>query len=170
MAGFDFLVEINQGIIENLSQRKSFLRDMAETAILHQTPLGFFKRLVVEKSGGHKDQLNLKLNGLTPLIDAIRTLALEQGIFATDSLNRLAGLVDNKVITEEEADDLKDAFNVIMLIRIRHQVNQINWGQEPDNYINPNELSIVQRTMLKEAFKAIDRLQKLLQLHYAINS
>ena len=37
-----------------------------------------------------------------------------------------------------------------------------------DNYVNPAELSIIQRTMLKEAFKAIDRVQRLLKSRYEI--
>ena len=146
------------------------MRDMAETAILHQTPLGFFKRLVVEKSGEHKNQLNLKLNGLTPLVDAIRTLALDQGILETHTLDRLSDLVEKGVLPQSEADDLRDAFNVIMLVRIRHHISVISQGGEPDNYINPDALSIIQRTMLKEAFKAIDRLQGLLELRYDIRS
>jgi CBS domain-containing protein len=47
-------------------------------------------------------------------------------------------------------------------------VNVINQGREPDNYVNPDELSIIQRTMLKEAFKTIDKLQRLLELRYDI--
>ena len=87
--GQRFLARHIECISEGLNQRRSFLRDMAETAVLHQTPLGFFKRLVVEKSGEHKNKLNLKLNGLTPLVDAIRTLALDQKIFETSTLDRL---------------------------------------------------------------------------------
>jgi CBS domain-containing protein len=143
---------------------------MAETAVLHQPPLGFFKKLVVEKSGEHKNKLNLKLNGLTPLVDAIRTLALDQEILETNTLVRLEGLVEKEVLTQEEADDLRDAFNVIMLVRVRHHVDVISRGGEPDNYVNPDELSIIQRTMLKEAFKAIDRLQGVLEMRYQIKT
>ena len=124
-----FIEDMKVHIIEYLSERRSFLRDMAETAVLHQTPLGFFKRLVVEKSGGHKNQLNLKLNGLTPLVDAIRTLALDQGILETHTLDRLSGLVEKGVLPQSEADDLRDAFNVIMLVRIRHHINVMSQGR-----------------------------------------
>jgi len=141
---------------------------MAKTAILHKTPLGFFKRLVVEKSGEHKNKLNLKLNGLTPLVDAIRTLALSQKVFDTNTLDRISALVEKESLTPAEAGDLRDAFNVIMLIRVRHHVNVLRQGGIPDNYVDPDELSIIQRTMLKEAFKSIDRLQGLLELHYSI--
>jgi CBS domain-containing protein len=155
-------------ILGLLDEGNSFAREMAKTALLHKTPLGFFKRLVVEKSGEHKNKLNLKLNGLTPLVDAIRTLALGQKVFETNTLDRISALVEKESLTPAEADDLRDAFNVIMLIRVRHHVNVLRQGGIPDNYVNPDELSIIQRTMLKEAFKTIDRLQGLLELRYDI--
>jgi CBS domain-containing protein len=165
---YDFTIRITEFISGCLRQRGSFLRDMAETAVLHETPLGFFKRLVVEKSGEHRNQMNLKVNGLTPLVDAVRTLALDQRIYETNTLDRIAALAGRDLLSQAEADDLRDAFNVIMLVRIRHHVSTINRMGEPDNYINPEELSIIQRTMLKEAFKTIDRLQQSLKLRYQL--
>jgi CBS domain-containing protein len=167
---YELAMEAARHILELLDEGKSFAREMAKTAILHKTPLGFFKRLVVEKSGEHKNKLNLKLNGLTPLVDAIRTLALSQKVFETNTLDRISALVEKESLTPGEADDLRDAFNVIMLIRVRHHVNVLRQGGVPDNYINPDELSIIQRTMLKEAFKTIDRLQGLLELRYDIRA
>jgi len=158
------------GHISEFLDQGSFVREMAKTAVLHKTPLGFFKRLVVEKSGEHKNQLNLKLNGLTPLVDAIRTLALDQKVFDTNTLDRISALVDKEVLTQAEADDLRDAFNVIMLIRVRHHLNVLRQAGVPDNYVNPDELSIIQRAMLKEAFKTIDKLQGVLELRYAVES
>jgi CBS domain-containing protein len=165
---YDFAGRLLEFISDCLNQRESFIRDMAETAVLHETPLGFFKRLVVEKSGEHKNQLNLKVNGLTPLVDAVRTLSLGQRVFETSTLDRIAALAEKGTLSQAEADDLRDAFNVIMLVRIRHHVSVINRGGEPDNYVNPEHLSIIQRTMLKESFKAIDKIQRLIKLRYDI--
>jgi CBS domain-containing protein len=164
----DFTPGLIDCISHNLDAGNLFLHNMAKTAILHETPLGFFKRLVVEKSGEHKNHLNLKLNGLAPMIDAIRILALDQKIFETSTTDRIIELADTGIFTKEDADNLLDAFNVIMLLRVRHHVNLINTGKEPDNYINPDDLSIIQQTMLKEAFKTIDRLQDMLKLRYNV--
>ncbi len=157
-------------ISEFLDEGKGFVREMAKTAVLHKTPLGFFKRLVVEKSGEHKNKLNLKLNGLTPLVDAVRTLALGQKIFETNTLDRISALAGKESLTSAEADDLRDAFNIIMLARVRHHFHLLSQGGVPDNYIDPDELSIIQRTMLKEAFKTIDKLQGLLEFRYDIKT
>jgi len=167
---YELVTETAGHILGLLDEGNSFAREMAKTAILHKTPLGFFKRLVVEKSGEHKNKLNLKLNGLTPLVDAIRTLALGQKVFETNTLDRISALVEKETLTTAEADDLRDAFNVIMLTRVRHHVDVLRQGGVPDNYVNPDELSIIQRTMLKEAFKTIDRLQGLLELRYDIKA
>ncbi len=166
----EFVTRIVGHISELLDGGNSFVREMAKTAILHKTPLGFFKRLVVEKSGEHKNKLNLKLNGLTPLVDAVRTLALGQKAFDTNTLDRISALVEKESLTSTEADDLRDAFNVIMLTRVRHHVHVLSQGGVPDNYIDPDELSIIQRTMLKEAFKAIDKLQGLLEFRFDLKA
>ena len=165
---YELVSRIAGHILELLGEGDGFVREMAKTAVLHKTPLGFFKRLVVEKSGEHKNKLNLKLNGLTPLVDAIRTLALDQKVFDTNTLDRISSLVEKEIFTPAEGDDLKDAFNVIMLVRVRHHLNVLSQGGVPDNYINPDELSIIQRTMLKEAFRTIDKLQGLLEIRYAV--
>ncbi len=58
----------------------------------------------------------------------------------------------------------------MMLLRFRHSVGLIKQGKEPDNYINPSELSMIQRTLLKMAFKAIDELQDLLEIRYGLTA
>jgi CBS domain-containing protein len=151
-----------------LRQPGPFLRDLAENAIYNRPPLGFFKKLVVEKTGEHKNQLNLKNKGLTPLVEAVRVLALDEGIFETNTLDRISILSEKGVFSQEEADVLKEAFNVLMLLRLRHHATAINQGEDPDNFINPVELSLIQRTMLKEAFKAIDQLQDELETHFGL--
>ena len=163
------LVESLIGFISGcLRQPGPFLRDLAENAIYNRPPLGFFKKLVVEKTGEHKNQLNLKNRGLTPLVEAVRVLALDEGIFETNTLDRISILLDKGVFSQEEADVLKEAFNVLMLLRLRHHATAINQGEDPDNFINPVELSLIQRTMLKEAFKAIDQLQDELETHFGL--
>ena len=164
--------ELVKGIIDCISDCLSkpgpFLRDLAENAIYNRPPLGFFKKLVVEKTGEHQNELDLKKRGLTPLVEAVRVLSLDQGMFKTNTEDRISDLFEKGVFPKEEADDLKEAFNVLMLLRVRHHVNAINQGRVPDNYINPDELSLIQRTMLKEAFKAIDQLQGELETHFGL--
>jgi len=46
-----------------------------------------------------------------------------------------------------------------MLLRIHHQFEQIQQGLPPDNFINPNDLSNLERKTLKESFNLMSRIQ-----------
>ena len=46
-----------------------------------------------------------------------------------------------------------------MMFRIRENLKKTMLDQEPDNYINPSKLSKRERSVLKEAFLAVSRLQ-----------
>lgn len=155
-------------ISECLKHRGPFLRDLAENAIYNRPPLGFFKKLVVEKTGEHQNKLDLKKRGLIPLVEAVRIFALDQGIFKTNTMDRISDLFEKGFFSKEEAEALKEAFSVLMMLRIRHHIYSLDQGKSPNNYINPEELNLIQRIMLKEAFKAIDRLQDELETHFCL--
>ncbi len=149
-----------------LKDQKVFLGFLASMAIKNTPPIGFFKSFVVEKGGEHKDQLNLKVKGLAPLVDIVRLFALEKGLRETPTLERIGALRSRHTIVEEYADDFEYAFEFIMLLRIHNQYAQISSGQAPDNFINPNKLSNLERRSIKEAFQVISHVQDLIIERY----
>ena len=132
---------------------------MANITIQNRPPIGFFKSFVVEKSGEHKDELNLKVKGIAPLVDIVRLFALEKGVKETSTLERIEELRSRHTIIAEYADELKNAFEFVMLLRIHNQFSQIEAGKVPDNFINPSKLSNLEKRTIREAFTLISRLQ-----------
>jgi CBS domain-containing protein len=63
-------------------------------------------------------------------------------------------------LSAADAHTLRDAFELINSLRLEHQVSQLRAGQEPDEYINPAELSSLMRSHLREAFRAVNSIQK----------
>ena len=53
----------------------------------------------------------------------------------------------------------RQAFEIITLLRIHHQVEQLERGETPDNFINPSRLSNLEKRILKESFQVISRVQ-----------
>ena len=89
---------------------------------------------LVLKSGEHKDQLDLKKKCITPLINIARLYALEAGVPETSTLGRIAGLRERHPVMRQFADELEQAFEFFLLLRIHHQFDQIRAGQAPDNF------------------------------------
>jgi CBS domain-containing protein len=136
-----------------------FLGSMANAILHNRPPIGFLKSFVVEKSGEHKDQLNLKIKGITPLVDLVRLFSLERGVRDTSTFDRLAALAERNTLVGEYSDDLEHTFDFMTLLRVHHQYEQLDAGLPTDNFINPNQLSNLEKRTIKDAFNLISTIQ-----------
>ncbi len=135
---FSLAESLRDSIRSVLDGQMIFLGYMANMIIKNTPPVGFFKSFIVEKSGEHKDELNLKVKGIAPLVDMARLFSLEKGI--RDVYYREAvALRERHTIVKEFADEIEHAFEFIMLLRIQHQFEQMEDGKEPDNFITPGK-------------------------------
>jgi CBS domain-containing protein len=137
-----------------------FLRHLARAALDRHVPLGFFGGFVVERSGGHRDTLDLKARGVFPMTQAARVCALSLGIRETNTLDRLRGAGDRGVLAAAEVEELGDAYEVLSRLRLHHQLACLDAGRPPDNHIDPRTLRTADRMLLKEAFRSLARLQR----------
>jgi CBS domain-containing protein len=152
--------ELKSHVLQLIMETPSFLKSLAENIVSIPIPLGFFKNFIVEKSGKHKDTLNLKMYGLVPLITCIKLLALSQGQEQTNTLERISALTEAKLFTSDQREMLEQAFETFLTLKIRNNLNEMEQGKEMGNYINPAELSTRQKQLLKESFGTVSQLQK----------
>lgn len=165
---FSLADKLRTHLFESLKNHDMFLVQMAKMTVNVRPPLSFFKTFVVEKSGEHKDKLNLKFRCIAPLLNLIRLYSLEKRITETSSLERLARLKDIHDTVKEFGEEIEHAFEFVMLLRIHHQFAQIEEGKEPDNFIDPDNLSTLEKKTLKEVSRLISRLQDIIAAHYML--
>jgi CBS domain-containing protein len=127
--------------------------------VTNRPPIGFFGSFVVEKSGEHKDQLNLKARGINPLVDMVRFFALEKGTRATGTRERIEALRETHFIVREDAEELLQALDFLLLLRAHSQFRQAGDGAPIDNFITPSRLTNLEKRITKEAFQLISRVQ-----------
>ncbi|HEX7454577.1 MAG TPA: DUF294 nucleotidyltransferase-like domain-containing protein [Gallionella sp.] len=147
------------------SDNTRFLHQMAENAMSIRPPLGVVRDFVV----GREHKLDLKLNGITPFVDAARIFSLAAGVTHTSTLQRLRASAAKLKIHPSEVEAWIDAFLFIQVLRMRHHddaLAQGPGGDEPDNLIDPESLHELDRRILKEAFRQARKLQARLALEY----
>lgn len=166
VSGSQILSRQLQESMLSVAHNDIFLAALAKGALGHRPPLGFFRRFVLSHNGDHKHQLDLKHQGVVPLIDLVRVRALANGISAVNTLSRLKSLIKNGHLTLRDGRNLEDAWRILQRIRMEHLVAQIESGQVPDNFIDPSALSDLQRQQLKDAFALIADSQKVLSMHF----
>jgi len=139
---------------------------LAYITIDRKPPLGFFRTFVVEQSGKHKEELDLKTFGTSPIVNAARLLAIDAGIAATNTVERLDALRSLPYFDDVLRRDLLESFELLTLLRLEHQLQQSHASQPLSNYVNPGGLTQLQRSLLKEAFRTITRAQSAIADHF----
>ncbi|BCB42429.1 cyclic nucleotide-binding protein [Vibrio alginolyticus] len=162
--------QLSSFIVRRAKRNNRFLACMAYNAICRTPPLGFFKDFVMEKDGRHRNSINLKRRGTAPLADLIRVHSLAIGSRSQNSFDRLDDINDAGILPKGRGMDLRDAMELIYMVRIRHQALDIENGDEPDNNIEPENMSEFERRNLKAAFQILSNAQNFIKFRYQRSS
>ena len=141
-------------------EHPALLRMLARFSLSHRPPTGFLGGLVVEHSGEHRGQLDLKEGGALPIVSLARWAGMATGVVCASTPERLRAARAGGVLSPEDADTLVESFELVSELRLDHQVDQLTAGSEPDDFVDPSELSGLTRTYLKEAFRAVAAVQQ----------
>lgn len=141
-----------------------FLHQMAANALRNRPPLGLVRDFVTSD----QHTLDLKLNGITPFVDAARIYALAQGVTETNTRQRLLAIAQPLRLKPQDTDALVDAFLFIQLLRLRLHHEQSARQAALSNHIDPDALNDLDRRILKEAFRQARKLQTRLGLDYQV--
>jgi CBS domain-containing protein len=139
-----------------------FLHQMTANALRNRPPLG----LVRDFSVGEEHTLDLKLNGISPFVDAARIFSLATGGRHAGTLQRLRQAAAPLHIPPKEAEAWGEAFLFIQLLRLRLHHQQIEAAQPMSNRVDPDHLNNLDRRILKEAFRQARKIQARLALNY----
>jgi CBS domain-containing protein len=138
----------------------ALLRLLARFALSHRPPTGFFRGLVVEPTGEHRGQLDLKHRGVLPIVDLARWAGIAAGVTSASTVERLRAAAAGGTLSETHARTLEDALTLITDLRVEHQVDRLRAGEEPDDFVDPATLTGLTRSYLREAFRAVASVQK----------
>jgi CBS domain-containing protein len=159
------LIRLIRGLEQDYFQ---VLWGMAKAATEMKLALGFLKRFWTEGAGEHKGEFNLKLLAWAPLVMNIRILAINQGVPATNTIERIALLQTEKSFSPAFAQGLKDAYLVLTRHRILLQI-KVNKGiLDSSYYLNPYELPADERERIKQALLRIEELQNIIHTNFSI--
>lgn len=151
--------DLQDATLKAASDNSIFVAHMVSNSLKHQPPLGLLRGLATIRSGEHKNQLDMKHNGVVPIVDLARIYALQGQLGAVNTRARLEQADHSGTLSKSGAKDLLDAYDLIAETRLMHQANLVKDGQAPDNYLLPAELSDFERSHLRDAFVVVKTLQ-----------
>ena len=123
--------------LEAASRNSIFVAHMVSNSLKHSPPLGLWRGLATVRSGEHRDRIDLKMNGVVPVVDLGRIYALRGRLTAVKRGRGSRRRARPGVISDSGGRDLIDAYDLIAQIRLEHQAEQVRRGERPDNFMAP---------------------------------
>jgi CBS domain-containing protein len=134
--------ELRDAVLAQTKATPAFCRAMAQAALQARPPLGLL-------SDFSADELDLKLAGSRPFVDAARVLALAAGGAETNTAARLQAAGEATAA---------EAFHYVQTQRLRREANRVRVA----------ELNDIERRLLKGAFRQATLLQQRLSLEFQL--
>ncbi len=156
----DGLLETLQGeTLQAASKNSIFVAHMVANSLKHRPPLGLLRGLATLRSGEHRNTIDMKANGVVPIIDLARLYALMAELRPVNTRKRIEAATGTNAVSASGGQDLLDAYDVIAQARLEHQARQVAAGKAPDNYLPPPDLSDFERSHLRDAFVVVRTMQ-----------
>lgn len=163
-------LELGAGLVELVRREapahRLFLALLAHDVVARRLPLTLLGRLAVPRRGPDAGVVDVKAGGTMQLVGAGRVLALELGLAERNTLDRVRAASARGVWPETQARAIADAGQVLMRLRLVHQLDQLARGQTPDNRIVPARLSRADALLFRDALRVIGAVQQTVRGRY----
>lgn len=149
---------IRRHLFESCSHDEIFLSYFAKMALRFAAPLTLFGSLKRPAHG-----IDIKKGGIFPIVQGVRTLALECRTTPTSTLGRLDALAAQGRLEPEFASDLGEALSLFAELRLKQQLARLDGtgkaGADP-NMVVVQSLSSLERDLLREALHIVKEFQQ----------
>ncbi|WP_369764687.1 DUF294 nucleotidyltransferase-like domain-containing protein [Flavobacterium sp. WC2429] len=150
-------------IFENIKANPVFYIHLVSGALQSPSPTGFFRQLLVEQDGEHKDFFDIKRRALMPLADAARVLILSHSVKSiSNSPERFEKLADLEPQNKELYLACSYSYKALLKFRTKQGLLHHDSGQ----FIALEALTKLEKIKLKRTFKTIKELQELITIRF----
>ena len=168
--GADLFQTLQDETLRLAAQSPIFISNMLSNALKHTPPLGLLRGFATIRSGEHRNHIDMKMNGVVPVIDLARVYALRGRLGLANTRARIKAAEEAGVISSNDTRDLIEAYDLIATTRLENQAHLIKAGRKPDNFLAPSDLSDFERSHLRDAFVVVRTMQSAVAHNKAVAS
>ena len=162
----DLVDEMSDSIFNSIDKYEIFLNFLGLNALKNPPPLSFFRQFLVEDSGEHKDQFDIKARAMMPLVDSARLLILSENIKnSNNTILRLEEMAESEPQNKELYLSCINAFKVLLRFRTNQGIKHNDSGR----FIDLKSLNKDDKLKLKGCFKPIKDIQELIKVRFKLS-
>ena len=166
VAGDETLLStLKDHIFKKINNKDIFMSFFAKATLSFDTPIGIFSNLI-----SNNDEIDLKKGAIFAIVQGVRSLALENKVYELSTISRIKKLHSLNILQKEMASELIEAFGLLLRLKIQGQMEELKNSKQIDNKININNISKIQRDMLKDSFKIVNNFKKFISHHFRLSN
>jgi len=159
----ELLINLKDDLFERLHDKDVFMAYFAKATLTFDTPT------VVANFMTKTHYIDIKKAGIFPIVQGVRSLALREKIRETTTVKRIKILARKKVIENEMASELLEAFEVLNTLRLKAHLHKKQDSKKVDNEIDTHSLGKIERDLLKDSFKIVNSFKKFITYSFKID-
>lgn len=159
----ELLINLKDDLFNKLHDKDVFMAYFAKATLTFDTPNTVTNIMI------KSHYIDIKKAAVFPIVQGIRSLALREKIRETTTIKRIKILEDRKILEKSKAAELLEAFDVVNTLRLKAQLDNIQYGKKINNEIDTHTLGKIERDLLKDSFKIINEFKKFISYTFRID-
>ena len=169
VCGDDRLLDVvRRGLMTLATDNDAVLSRFAAAIDSFGSSTGWWNRLLGLSDA--ESQLNLKKEGIFPLVHGLRSLTMAHRIVEISSAGRITALVKEGKLDASLGVDLTESLYFFMGLRLKVGLAELETGQIVTGAVNVARLSSLERDLLKDALAVVKRFKVLLRYRFHLDA
>ena len=162
------LAEVQDGLMKLATDNDALLGRFAAAIDAFTSSVGWWNRLL--GLGDDETYLNLKKEGIFPLVHGVRSLALAHRVTETSTAGRIAALVRDGWLAPDMGTDLTDSLYFFMGLKLKAGLAELDTGKAVTGTLSVARLSSLDRDLLKDTLGVVKRFKALLRHRFHLEA
>ena len=130
----ELFINLKDDLFNKLHDKDVFMAYFAKATLTFDTPS------VVANFMTKTHEIDIKKAGVFPIVQGIRSLALRERIQRNNYGKTNQNLSSRKIIEQEMANELLEAFDVLGTLRLKAQLQKLQENKAPNNEVDTHAL------------------------------
>ena len=162
------LESVQSGLRQLATDNDAVLSRFAAVMDAFGSSTGWWNRLLGRTESDQ--HLNLKKEGIFPVVHGVRSLALAHRLAETSTDRRIAALVAGGWLEAPLGNDLMDSLHFFMGLKLKAGLAELDTDKPVTGNVNVTSLSTLDRDLLKDTLSVVKRFKALLRHRFHLDA
>ena len=163
------LAQVRSGIMRLATDNDAMLGRFAAVMDAFGDSFGWWTRLL-SLGETERQALNLKKEGIFPIVHGVRSLALARRLTQTGTAERIAALVADGTLEQALGAELIDSLHFFMALKLKAGLAELDVGRPVSGGIQLDRLSSLDRDLLKDTLSVVRRFKAMLRQRFRLDA